>query len=335
MRICYFGGYDRGHPRNRMMISGLERREAQVVECHSRHPVGPLRILSLAAQVVRLKGRFDAVVVGASGHAYVPLAWLFCRMGRKPLIFDAFVSHLENWTESSGRASPAGITGWWAFTLDKISAALSDVVLFDTPEHAFYFQKAFGLPEKKVRTVPVGADPELFSKKEHSQPVPFKVLFVGSFLPLHGTEVILKASELLGKERGIEIQLVGGSNPVPYAKYLQMLHQADAALGCFGTTPKAARVIPCKVYEALAAGVPVLTADTPAARQILRHQENAILVKPGDPESLASGILLLKNDPALTQRLAAEGMRTLREIGTPEIIGQQLLSICAEAMREK
>ena len=61
---------------------------------------------------------------------------------------------------------------------------------------------------------------------------------------------------------------------------------ADLCLGVFGATPKAARVVPHKVYTALAAGRPVLTADTPAVRELLRPGEEVWTMPPGDPDAL-------------------------------------------------
>src|SRR4029453_14248254 len=80
---------------------------------------------------------------------------------------------------------------------------------------------------------------------------------------------------------------------VPWVEYEQLpdeLRRASCALGIFGTSAKAARVIPNKVFQALACGTPVVTADTPAARELLRDGVSALLVPPGDPQALASAV---------------------------------------------
>ena len=57
-----------------------------------------------------------------------------------------------------------------------------------------------------------------------------------------------------------------------------------------GTSPKSARVIANKVFQALACGTPVVTGNTPAARELLHDGQSALLVPPGDPQALADAI---------------------------------------------
>ena len=348
MRICYFGGYDRDHPRNRVMIAGLEKCGMEVIECHSRHPSKVIRSILLVARYRRVRTRIDVIIVGASCHAYVPIAWVLSRLNRKPLIFDAFVSMYECWEEQT---TTNWILGLFAFLLDKISASMSDVVLLDTEEHVTYFCDTFGFSNAKVRSIPVGAycDMRLPAKTDH-RASPFKVVFAGSFLPLHGADVIIQAAELLKDDLDIIIELIGDGEersqlehscnvsnvvfkkPVPYREYLCILSQFDVALGAFGATPKAARVVPCKVYDALMAGVPLITAATPAVSRLLCNRLNAVLIPPRDPIALAKEIRTLKENPALRRLLAQEGRRTFVEIGRPEMVGQRVRCICEEVI---
>lgn len=332
------------------MIHAWKAHGNTVVQCHSRHPIKAIRVLKLIAQYLKWHKNLGVVVVGASCHAYIPLAWILCRLTGKPLIFDAFVSHYENWQERPRKGWFPFLQKQAAFFIDKISTTLPDLVLLDTEEHVAYFQKTFGLAEAKVRSIPVGADGIPSTPREHANGETFKVLFVGSFLPLHGMGVIVQAAELIKNERGILFELVGDGEerlrverlcqnphvlfqaPIPYEEYVRKLLKTDVALGVFGTTPKTDRVIPCKVYDALAAGVPLITADTPAVRRFLRNGRDAVLVTPGDPRALAAAILSLKRNPKLRMSLANEGKRTFGTIGTPEMVGRALLSICTELL---
>ena len=61
---------------------------------------------------------------------------------------------------------------------------------------------------------------------------------------------------------------------------------------------------PLKLFEYMAAGVPIVASDLPTMKEVLRHDENAWLVQPGDPSALAEGIKTLLTDQERAARLA-------------------------------
>jgi glycosyltransferase involved in cell wall biosynthesis len=61
---------------------------------------------------------------------------------------------------------------------------------------------------------------------------------------------------------------------------------------------------PLKLFEALAAGRPIVASDIPSLREVLEPDRNALLVKPDDPGALAEGLRTLLDDPQLGMRLA-------------------------------
>ena len=70
---------------------------------------------------------------------------------------------------------------------------------------------------------------------------------------------------------------------------------------------------PLKLFQYLAAGIPVVASDVPALREILRHRENAYLVKPDDPKALAEGIKTVAFDRELALTLRSNGYETARQ----------------------
>jgi glycosyltransferase involved in cell wall biosynthesis len=163
-----------------------------------------------------------------------------------------------------------------------------------------------------------------------------RVLFWGTFIPLHGIDTIVAAARALDT-RGIpvEITLIGWGQTAPdiAASLLERpvaclqwqralvapeeiaasVRASDCTLGIFGTSAKAARVVPYKIYQAMACARPIVTSDTVAARTYLVDDENCVLVPPGDPEALADALARLQQDPALRTRLAESAGLSYRE----------------------
>ena len=71
---------------------------------------------------------------------------------------------------------------------------------------------------------------------------------------------------------------------------------------------RAARMVtPLKPYEALAMARPLVIADLPPLREIAKPEERGLAYTPGDLDGLASVLERLMDDPALGQRIAAQG----------------------------
>lgn len=83
---------------------------------------------------------------------------------------------------------------------------------------------------------------------------------------------------------------------------LPVLHSVEAV---FFTSP-------LKLFQYLAAGIPVVGSDVPALREVLRHRENALLVRPDDGLALADGIKEVASDRALALNLVENGVKTAR-----------------------
>ena len=118
---------------------------------------------------------------------------------------------------------------------------------------------------------------------------------------------------------------------IPYEELPDAYRAAGCALGIFGTGDKAARVIPNKVFQALACARPVVTADTPAARELLTDGADAILVPPGDPQALAGAVRRLAADDALAERVARAGRETFEAHASEDVLGVRWRSLLERA----
>jgi len=72
-------------------------------------------------------------------------------------------------------------------------------------------------------------------------------------------------------------------------------------------------VMPLKLFEYMAAGVPIVATDLPSLREVLRHGENAWLVPPNDPKALAEGIRHLLENPNLARTLSAQAREDVKQ----------------------
>ena len=111
---------------------------------------------------------------------------------------------------------------------------------------------------------------------------------------------------------------------MPWVDYEQLpaeLQRAGCALGIFGTSDKAQRVIPNKAFQALACGTPLVTADTPAARELLVDGESALLVPPGDAGALADGAAQAAVDAELARALSEGGRAAYAAQASEQVLG--------------
>lgn len=330
MRVCLFGIYDPAYSRNDVLKEGLERLGHEVVHCR----VNPREVKGFRKYVELYKAyralpnkKFDHVIVAFPGHTVVWLAFLL--FGRR-IIFDAFVSLYDSNVYDRALYSRFSIRAFRDWMLDWYSCTLASRVLLDTNEHISYFHTTFGIKKEKCIRVFVGIVDTLFVPQENKEPKTFTVHFNGSFIPLQGIEYIVDAARMLlsldiqfrilgagvGKDgiyEKVEKERVTNITFVPWVKFSELpqyIADSHIVLGIFGNTPKAQRVIPNKVYEALAMGKAIITADTPAIRELLTHGENAFLVETANPEALKEAIMTLKNDDALRQKIG-QGARAL------------------------
>ncbi len=100
-------------------------------------------------------------------------------------------------------------------------------------------------------------------------------------------------------------QLIGHVNKNEVIKYEK---SADALLMAY-PDQKHYRLYmsPLKMFEYMASGVPIISTDLPAIREIL-NESNSLLVKPGNTESFAGAIIKIFIDDKLAQNISQRAM---------------------------
>ncbi len=339
--VLFFGTFDEKlHPRTTVLREGLAAQDyavsvinrplglstADKVRIARFPPLGILLVIRLLGCWVRLmidsRGASPAIViVGYMGHFDVHLARV--RFRSSFIVLD----HLTGLAETAvDRHVDRGLRGRLLGLVDRSALGRADLVLSDTEEQA---AQIAGLA-KDVVVVPVGASAAWHQAGRLSKPSdgPLKVIFVGLFTPLQGTTVIATAAAQALATTELEFTFVGTGQDLDSAKSIlgpeaegvtwkdwipsdelaSFVASFDVSLGIFGTSPKALRVIPNKVYQGLAANTVVITSDTPPQRRLKAQFEvpHLRLVPPGDATALRDELVNL----AEKKRQTGSGART-------------------------
>lgn len=347
MTIYYFGDFDPGYARNRVLICGLQENGINVVLYNDRAADWSSR-LRLVRKICANKNPGDRIIVGYSDSRWaVPLLRLF---GCGPIIWDAFYSIYDSFIYDRKLAGPRSLKALWYWSLDWLSCRLSQKVLLDTQAHISYFVQTFGVNTQKFIRVFVGSDDSLFSRPQTmntQKPPQVSVRFWGKFIPLQGIEYIVRAAKILEDDHRIRFKILGNGqvhskitellretkatnidliDRVPLKELPSFIAAADICLGIFGNTAKAERVIPNKVYESMAMRKAIITSDTPAARELLVDGRHVIFAKVADASDLAEKIKSLAGNETLRNSLADAAYALFRERLTPKSLAADLLA---------
>ncbi len=354
------------YARNLALIQGLRSLGCEVIECHTdlwkEHQekmkatsagfASLLQLLkayfSLLRKYIQIDKNFDYMFVGYIGHFDVFLARLLKVFHKKPIVFDTFYSLYDTLVEDRKIYPKGSLIARLLHSIDRWSVKCADLALLDTKAHIKYFAQEFNVNENKFLAIPLGVDENnFFPRNVEEQENHFIVLNYSSYIPLHGIDVILHSAKILEEEKDIKFILIGKGQLYPEMRELaqklelknvefiewlshkELVERASKAhilLGIFGTTQKALRVIPYKVYEALALAKPVITEDSPASRELLKDKKHCLLSPPGDPEALAERIIFLKNNPELRKKIAQEGHKLYLEKCSWQKIGERILN---------
>lgn len=303
----------------------------------------------------------DVVLIGFPGVLDILLAAPIARLRGIPLAWDMFMSLYDTIVEDRRMLRPEGLPARLLRGLEGFALRRADLIFLDTQTHARRVERLFQLPPDSLDAVWVGVESEHFQPQFAPPPsigdaasgdAQFRVLFYGQFIPLHGIATIVRAARLTRDEpivwqvigQGQESQRIQGmldEEPlqnlrwerwVDYGELHRRIAQADACLGIFGDSEKAASVIPNKVFQIVAMQRPVITRDSPAIRELLVHAPPCVtLIPPDDPVALADAVRQL----ARTTRPLGPCHGVLRHRIEAEAIGRQCINLLSHHFPRK
>ena len=96
-----------------------------------------------------------------------------------------------------------------------------------------------------------------------------------------------------------------------YGQVPQALLQADVGLSLLQPEPRYVASLPVKLFEYMAAGLPVIASDFPAIRQVVARENCGALLTPSDPQSAAKLLADWWRQPELPRRLGYNGRQAV------------------------
>lgn len=282
---------------------------------------GPLRraasnataLVGTIGRVLLRAGRADAVLVNVSSRGALlsaPLAWMACRLRRRPLGVRLFGGDFDLAFESA--SAPLR----WVARHTFLS---SPMVLFQTRALCSRFA-----PESRVEWLPTTRELEVVREARDAQRVRF--VFIGQLRAEKGLGELLEASSGLPPHASVEIfgPRMPGFDPASIdawerARYGGALDAADVADVLASAdvlvfpSYHPGEGLPGIVVEAMQAGLPVVAARWRALPELVEHGVNGLLVPPRDPVALRDALITLARDGALRERLGRGALQRGRE----------------------
>jgi len=195
----------------------------------------------------------------------------------------------------------------------------ADAIVSNSGATAKRLIELYGNP-KVLEVIPNGvARSETLPQKDWTHPGDH-IIYSGSLFPWKGAADLVTAAASLP---GCTIEIIGGESDrlaelqagvietgakvrftghLPHAQALGHLYAA-----CIAVLPNRADTdseftSPIKLFEYMAAGCAIVASDLPPMHEVL-DKDDALWTRPGDPQSIASAISVLVQDPALARRL--------------------------------
>jgi glycosyltransferase involved in cell wall biosynthesis len=181
-----------------------------------------------------------------------------------------------------------------------------------------------GVPRDRITVVPNGVVLDRFPA-DVSRPEAAGVTlgFVGFVRAWHGLDAVIESLASEPEANQLRLTVVGDGPVVPDLKQQAQRLGVAGRVHFTGVVPHASvpglvagfdialqpqvtpYASPLKVFDYMAAGCAIVAPDQPNIREVLRHEETALLFDPADPGAMWAEVRRLIRDPALRRRLGA------------------------------
>lgn len=187
-------------------------------------------------------------------------------------------------------------------------------------------------PEVPTYILSNGVRTDLYHPANNHSNGKVKVMYAGLHGLAQGLDLIIEAAEQLSDQPSIEFVFIGDGperqnliaitkekklkniqfrDPLPKSEIPETLEQADILL--VPLKMQLTGAVPSKLYEAMAAGKPVILVAESEAAEIVRDSKCGLVVPPGNIAALTEAIRLLAKSPDDRVRMGTNGRKTVIE----------------------
>jgi glycosyltransferase involved in cell wall biosynthesis len=187
-----------------------------------------------------------------------------------------------------------------------------------------------GADSDRIHVSPSGVELQAFQKvpKLNSAALNHpRIVYLGRISRDRGLDILTH----IAKANLGEVQLVGDCDDpvpdlpalhhrpsVPHREVAQLYAESELVILPYQTElSHADGISPMKLFEAMAAGRPVIASDIPPLREILQSDRNALLADPKDPQSWVRAVRKLSDNHDLAQRLAQQARKDANAYSWP------------------
>jgi glycosyltransferase involved in cell wall biosynthesis len=246
--------------------------------------------------------------------------------------------------------------------LERFAYRKADHIVSVTTSFLDHFED-LGVPREKATVVTNGADIELFSEPKHDAALvgelgltgKFVAAYVGTHGMAHALATVLDAADRLRGRNDIRFLLVGSGaeqtllrerrDAMGLANVVMLDQQprhrmpaiwglADASIVHLRKTPVFRTVIPSKIFEAMAAGVPTLLGVEGEAADIVTDAKAGLLFEPENAGALAEAVTRLADNPELTKSLGDNARHAATERYDRRVLAARYLELLQRSVAD-
>lgn len=319
--------------------------------------VGSFFAYAIVASWFAVRERAD-VVVSSSGPITVAIPGLIARyLRRRPFVFEVRDLWPEGAIQLGLLQNRAAI--WAARLLERTSYRAARRVVALSPGMAEWIRERY--PEiRHISVIPNASDNDLANQVRRQGSTPRRdsskslALYAGTLGLIDDCGQILRAAKILqdAGDDDIEIKIIGDGNErdqiVAEAQKLGLrnieflgrqtketvmswLTAADCALFICKDVPFLNTASPNKLFDAFAAGVPVVQTTSGWIRELFEKERCGLSVPPGDAAALAEALRRVCRDQRLREDLAANSKRVGLHFYDRGLTASRLREILREA----